>query len=307
MTHEKKFNFEYPELSQIHGEPNHVTILNLTKEVKANLQSQRSAIGGGHYGYLWMIMPEDEFRTLPHTEEVVVPVATQPFTVPIGTSAVQSMIEKSQWDTDTTTYLEYVQMQLAIKNQISQAIGTRYLKALRNPVTNSITRSVMDIITFLKSRYVRVNIIQLSEAESALKALVYDLQDPIDEAIFERIDDHAEIADMASVPISERQKIDLAMLIIIKSKKFTQDIRTWNARPAIDKTWELFKDYFRNAYDAMRDLGDLTMDQSPVLNQAQLMESIMLAMHRSAAAEDAMAFDSIIRFEVATNTLLRIE
>jgi hypothetical protein len=27
----------------------------------------------------------------------------------------------------------------------------------------------------------------------------------------------------------------------------------------------------------------------------------------TAAAEDAMAFDSIIRFEVATNTLLRIE
>ena len=108
MPHEKKFNFEYPELSQIHGEPNHVTILNLTKEVKANLQSQRSAIGGGHYGYLWMIMPEDEFRTLPHTEEVVVPVATQPFTVPIGTSAVQSMIEKSQWDTDMKMYLEYM-------------------------------------------------------------------------------------------------------------------------------------------------------------------------------------------------------
>ena len=96
MTHEKKFYFEYPELSKIHGEPNHLTILNLTKEVKANLQSQRSEIGGGHYGYLWMIMPEPEFRTLPHTEAVVVPVATQPFTVPNGTTAVQAMIVKSQ-------------------------------------------------------------------------------------------------------------------------------------------------------------------------------------------------------------------
>ena len=139
MAYDKKFNFEFPELSKIHGEPNHLTTLNLTKEVKANLQSQCSDVGGGNYGYLWMCMPETEFRTLPHTEAVVVPVAPHPFTVPTGTTSVQSMIAKSQWDTDTKTYLEYVQMQLAIKNQISQAIGTQYLKALRNPVTNSIT------------------------------------------------------------------------------------------------------------------------------------------------------------------------
>ena len=99
----------------------------------------------------------------------------------------------------------------------------------------------MDIMIFLKSRYGRVNIIQLSEAETALRAIVYDLQDPIDEALFQRIDDHAELANMASTPISERQKIDLAMLIIIKSKRFAQDIRTWNARAENDKTWELFK------------------------------------------------------------------
>ena len=131
MAYDKKFNFEFPELSKIHGEPNYLTILNLTKEVKANLQSQRSDIGGGNYGYLWMCMPETEFRTLLHIEVVVVPTATPAFTVPVGTSSVQSMIAKSQWDTDTKTYQEYVQMKLAIENQISQAIGSQYLKAIR--------------------------------------------------------------------------------------------------------------------------------------------------------------------------------
>ena len=133
-------------------------------------------------------------------------------------------------------------------------------------------------MSFLKSRYGGVNILQLSEAEASLKAFVYDLQDPIDDALFQRIDDHAELADLANAPISERQKIDQAMLIIIKSKRFTHDIRAWNARPTPDKTWDHFKDFFRTAYDAMRNLGDLTMDQSPVLNQAQLCESIMLAL-----------------------------
>ena len=80
-----------------------------------------------------MIIPEAEFRTLPHTNAVVFPVAPAPFTVTPGTTAVQSLIAKSQWDTDTKAYLEYVQMELALKNQISQAMDMKYLKALRNP------------------------------------------------------------------------------------------------------------------------------------------------------------------------------
>ena len=74
-------------------------------------------------------------------------------------------------------------------------------------VTNSITRSVLDILNFLKSRFRRVNIIQLSKAETTLILFIYDLSEPIDEAIFQRIDNYAEISEMASAPVSEQQKL----------------------------------------------------------------------------------------------------
>ena len=112
------------------------------------------------------------------------------------------MIQKSQWETYTKAYLEYVQMELALKNLVSQAIDMKYLKALQNPITNSITRSVLDILTFLKSRFGQVNIIQLTDSKTALKTFIYDLQDPIDEAVFQQIDDFSEVADMANAPIS---------------------------------------------------------------------------------------------------------
>ena len=117
-------------------------------------------------------------------------------------------------------------MQLALKKQICQFIDMRYLKAIRNPVTNSITRSVLEILSFLKSRFGRVNIMQLSEAETSLKSYIYDSSEPIDEAIFQRINDYAEIADMAAAPLSQRQKMELTMLMLIKSKRFQVDIRT---------------------------------------------------------------------------------
>ena len=67
------FDFEYPELTKIHREPNNLTILDMTKELKANAQSQRSEIGGGHYGYLSVIIPEATFLTLPNTAVVNFP------------------------------------------------------------------------------------------------------------------------------------------------------------------------------------------------------------------------------------------
>ena len=108
-TSDKKFNFEYPELTKIHGKTNHLTILNMTKELKATAQSQLSEIGGGQYGYLPLFIPEPEFLTLPTTNAVVFPVAPAPFTVIAGTTKVQTMILKSKWETDLKAYLEYIQ------------------------------------------------------------------------------------------------------------------------------------------------------------------------------------------------------
>ena len=86
---------------------------------------------------------------------------------------------------------------------------------------------------------------QLSEVEATLKIFIYDLTNPINETVFQRIDDYAEVTDMATPPVSKKQKIDLAMLILIKSRGFQLDICTWNAKDPAYKTWDNFKDSFR--------------------------------------------------------------
>ena len=83
------------------------------------------------------------------------------------------------------------------------------------------------------------------------------------------------------------------MLVIIKLKRFQLDIRTWNATPLADNTWDNFKDTFRSAYGSLRDLGDLTLDQSPVLNQSQLMEFIMHAMQLASHQADEPPSDAV--------------
>lgn len=135
----------------------------------------------------------------------------------------------------------------------------------------------MDIINVLESRYDRVNNMQLHESKTALKAFIYNLMETIDEEIFQKIKDYAEVAEMMNTPKSECQKIDVTMFIVIKLRRFQVKIRVWYLKPVANKTWDNFKDAFRESYNSLRDLGDLTIEQSPVLNQAQLLEQIMQA------------------------------
>ena len=91
----------------------------MTKELKANAQSQRSEIGGGRYGYLPLVISEPGFLSLPTTETVVFPAAPAPFTVRAGTTQVKSMIQNSQRETESKAYLEYAQMHLALKTHLT--------------------------------------------------------------------------------------------------------------------------------------------------------------------------------------------
>ena len=79
------------------------------------------------------------------------------------------------------------------------------------------------------------------------------------------------------------------MIIFIKSKRFQINIQTCNARDLADKIWDNFKDDVCIAYKSLQELDALTLDQSPVLDQAQLMESSIHAMQLSAGNVDGQS------------------
>ena len=114
-ANDTKFNFEYPELTKIHGEPDYLTILNIAKEPKVNAQSQYFNIIGGYYECLTLVIPKFKFIILPNTAAVIFPVAPPPFAIVPLTTSVQSMVQKSQWESYTRAYLEHIQMQLVLK------------------------------------------------------------------------------------------------------------------------------------------------------------------------------------------------
>ena len=179
--------FEYPELTVIHGEPDYLTMLNLIKEVKANAQSIPSKIGGGHYGYLPLVISNDEFQELPNTAPIIWPTDPPIFRIEPGTTQVQAIVHKEGYLRAKEAFDQYQQVQIALKKQIIKALDPKYIKPLRNVTTNTITKSTLQIIEHLKKRYGRINLLQKTEAETLLRSYVYDTTEPIEEAVFQRV------------------------------------------------------------------------------------------------------------------------
>jgi hypothetical protein len=93
----------------------------------------------------------------------------------------------------------------------------------------------------------------------------YDISQPVD-TVFNAIDDLSELADHAASPMSEQQMIGLAYVIFAKQPILQHDLRLWNRRPAVDRTWAHMMDHLREAQTDLNSLptaGDIYHQQPP--------------------------------------------
>ena len=93
-------------------------------------------------------------------------------------------------------YLETLLLKRTFIQQIIEAIDTKYITAFRNPITGKITPPVPTILDFLHNNYRRITPHQLDDKTTTVKAMIYDLAQPID-IIFNTINDLVEYSRVA--------------------------------------------------------------------------------------------------------------
>ena len=213
-------------ITKIRGEPTYETPHHLKNELKSNTSSVPTTLGGENHGYLRMILMPTEYHRIsladPFTQSpnpgVFVPN-------PSGT-AVE--IESAE-DTHRTTrklYLETLQLERTIIQKIIETVDTKYLAALRNPVTGQIMPLVPTILNFLYVNYGHITPQQLDDKKTTLKSMTYNPAQPID-LIFNSIDDLVEYSRESKMELTQIQKINLALVILHRQRIFKDDIRAW--------------------------------------------------------------------------------
>ena len=124
-----------------------------------------------------------------------------------------------------------------------------------------INDSIQTIISFLTTNYCQLTDQELSDREDDLKRTSFNPEEPVD-LIFNRIKEFVELCAMTDNDKSDRQLVAIGYLIFNRTKAYTDDLKTWNAKPLVYKTFANLRINLRTEYDALRRVGALTVHES---------------------------------------------
>ena len=153
-------------------------------------------------------------------------------------------IQKANYNTSLRQFNECQAIELALKNQITDAIEHDYLSALRDSIMDIIRGNIPTIFEYLQANYGKISPNLLMEKEDALKDQIYDTTDPID-SVFNKVDQFSDLCKLIKGPLLDRRKIMLAYKIISKNNAFMDSLKTWNKKPLQDKTFLKMKIFLK--------------------------------------------------------------
>ena len=264
--------FEYPDLSRIIGEPTTATLITLHNEIKANAQSVHTTLGGGENGHLGLVCSPESYQTLvPGGTPYEKPANPGRLQIDGNETQYQIAQRKQEHDESTRLFREVLGVERSLIQQIVSAIEPKYLKALRNPITNKITKTIPEIFAYLFDTYGDVSPHELRMLTSQVEALTFPPNEPVD-TIFTEIDELSTIAELANAPITEQQKINMGYLLLQKVQVYNTSLNKWDQFPVDEKSWENFKSHFRESQKSLRRTGALTIQDS--INHTEILNIV---------------------------------
>jgi hypothetical protein len=276
--------FEFPELTKIHGEPTSESLFKLRNELKANAQSVYSHLSDGTHGHLALVLSDAQYALLTN-QAFVRPAHPGPLVIPAGTTAVMATAMKDAHVEEIRLFREVQGVEKALIQQIVQAVEAPYLIALRERTSNSLRGTVNAILDHLQTVYGRVSPQMLEDRDQELRNMTYNTKYPID-IVFNAVEDFVDFADLGQQPLTTRQTIAKAYVILNKTRRFKTDITDWNRKPEIDKTWTNFKTHFRRAHQEFRETTDITLEASELQrNNAHLVQQVVEGLQHVMAPE----------------------
>lgn len=266
----KQTYFDYPELTKISGEPTLAALIKLRNELKANAQAVPTTLGGGAHGHLGLVVADSAYQRITNNVAYVRPTLPT-LNINNGDSQYVLSQKRHEYDTKLSVYREHLAVERILIQQIVNAMESKYLKALRERVTNRIDKKIPEILRHLFETYGDVSPQELLSLRSRIENMVFDPHDPVDE-IFTEIDEYAEVMEIVGDPVSESHKCQLAYIVLLNTRTFKSGLRDWDKKVQADKTWDKFKEHFREVQKYLRRTRELTIEQT--LNNDQIINMV---------------------------------
>ena len=209
--------------------------------MKANASSVPCDLGGGAHGHLGLVLTAADYALVSATPYIR-PNHPGTLTLPagVGVTNLQQEIARDNLQENLRVFHECVNVEKALIKQLNQALPSEYLKQYRNVHSNTITASLLVILTNLFTRYGQVSDTYLREVEDKLRSRVFDITEPL-VVLYNDIKDLHSLSIAAQNEFTETQLVNLGIQLIKNFNDFERGLDDWILVPVLIKLGLILK------------------------------------------------------------------
>ena len=274
--------FKYKTPTPIRGEPTNKSLKRLKLELQANASSVETDLGGGNHGYLGLVLTDEEYASIPHTQPFVPPNYPPPLSIPANATAIRALELKEEYHEAKRLYLECKNVEKALLRHIQEALEEKYIEALVDEHTNLLTGDVPTILTYLFYNYGKVRSEEVTQKDSEVMSMNWQPTDPII-LLTRPIEQLQKLATQAGIPYTDSQILEKGLTIIRSTRDFEYALTQWENKASADKTWASFKTHFHEAQLQLKKI------RGPIMQQAGYYHANVMAQEISTQIQQQMA------------------
>jgi hypothetical protein len=238
------------QLPKIEGQPTYDKLKHAKSLLKQNAATVPSNRGGGDNGYLALTMSDEAYTAISATAFDLPEYPGASPDIPDGaTGPVIARLVQTH-NESLREWREFINVNAALKKQLTGCIDPVYLRSQRNRNTGFANVELRTLITYCITTYGKISPADLAVNEAAIKQ-PWDSATPF-ELIIDQIEDCQEFAEDGNQPFTDRQVNNTAYTLVFNTGSYFDECKTWNAKPANDKTWDNFKLHFLAAQEMLR-------------------------------------------------------
>ena len=277
------FKFKTP--TPIRGEPTHKSLKRLKLELQANASSVETDLGGGNHGYLGLVLTDDEYASIPHTQPFVAPNYPPPLLIPATSTQIQAIELKEQHGEAKRLYLECKNVEKALLRHIQDAIEDKFIEPLVDPYTNLLTGDVPSILEYLDYNYGKVRSEEVTQKDNEVMTMSWQPTDPL-VLLTRPIEQLQKLAITAGIPYTNSQILEKGLTLIRSTRDFEYALTQWEDKPQDDKTWANFKTHFHEAQLQLKKIRGPTMQQAGYQHANVLAQELSRQIQQQLAQRD---------------------
>jgi hypothetical protein len=238
-------------IPKIEGRPDYESLDSIRKALRENAASVPSTLGGGAFGHVGLVVPDEYYAILAPNEPYEPPDNPGAFPdFPAGSTAAQISATERIHKEQMRIYREYLNIETALKSQLIKCIDPIYLHAKRNRIVGFANQSIKSILQYLFDTYGMVTAQDLDKNLEQLRK-PWNPETPF-ETIIDQIDECQEYASSANQAYPPSMILNQAYNLVFNTGLYFDECKDWNRKPAVEKTWPNFQAHILEAQTTLR-------------------------------------------------------